>query len=107
MRQALLQRGFGVVLQLRIDGGVDRVGIGRQAGDAISLGFAAKEIDEMEAAVAVRKGGGDALGRRRQCLVLLRRSDDAVLLHALKDVSETILGAIGMAIGIVIIRTLE
>ena len=100
MRQALLQRGFGVVLQLRIDGGMHRVGIGRQAGDAISLGLAAEEIDEMEAAVAVRMGERDELRRRRQCLVLLRRGDDAVLLHALKDVGETVLGAIGMAVGI-------
>ncbi len=55
----------------------------------------------MEAAVAVRMGKRDELRRRRQRLVLLCRGDDAVLLHALEHVGETVLGAIGMAVGIV------
>ena len=49
----------------------------------------------------------DELRRRRERLILLRRGDDAVLLHAIEHVGEAILGAVGMAVGIVIIRSLE
>ena len=67
-RQTFLQRGFGLALQLRIDGRMHRVGLRGQAIDAVGLGFAAEKIDEVEAAVAVRQLEGDQLRQRRERL---------------------------------------
>ena len=65
------------------------------------------EIDEIETGIPVRQRESDELGRRGERLVLLRRGDDAVLLHAVEHVSEAFLGAIGMAIRIVEVRSLQ
>ncbi len=106
-RQAFLQRRFGLALQLRIDGRVHGVGVRGHVGDAVGLGLAAEKIDKVETDVAALMRVGDELRRLGERLVLLRGVDDAVLLHAAEHVGETILGAIGMAIRIVVIRSLE
>ena len=80
--------------------GVHRVGRGGQARHAVGLGFAADEIDEMEAGVAMRPLKGDKLRRRAERLVFLRGADDAVFLHAAEHVAEPLLGAVGMAVRI-------
>ena len=63
--EALLQGGFGRALQVRQDGGVDRVGIGGESIDpGDRLGFMREVVDEMKADVAPRICVGDE-GRGR------------------------------------------
>src|SRR5215472_8949038 len=83
------------------------VGARGQARNAIRFGFAAEEIDEVKTGVAAGRGIGDQLWRRPERLVLLRRGDGAVLLHAVEHVSEPVLGAIRMPIGIVVVWSLQ
>ena len=107
LRQAFLQRRFGVALQLRVDGGAHRVGLRGQAVDAVGLGLAAEIVDEVETGVAMWKRVYDALRQRRCRRTLLLGADDAVLLHAAEHIGQALLGAIGMAVGIVKARPLE
>ena len=84
-----------------------RVGVGGQVLDAIRLGFAAEKIDEVEADVAMRPLKGDQLRWRGERAILLLGTDDAILLHAAQHVGQALLGAVGMAVGIEIVRALE
>src|SRR5580704_11618866 len=100
MRQAFLQSGFGLPLQIGVDRRVYGVGTGGQAGDAIGLGLTAEIVDEVETTVAVRPLEDYELwGRKR--LVLLIGGDVAVIFHPTQHVGETFSGARGVAVRIV------
>ena len=107
MRQPFLQCGLGLALQRRVNGGVHRVGLGRQIGDAIGFRFTPEIVDKMKAAVAMRPLECGKFWRVRQRLVFLFGGDDAVLLHPAKHVGQPLIGPIRMTVRIEIARSLE
>ena len=107
-RKPFLQCPLDRPLQLRVDRGAHRIGIGGDGVDAGQrLGLARDLIDEVEADVAARPLVGHHGRQRRQASRrLIGWSARAVLPDAAQHIGEPLLRAPGMTVGIVVARPL-